>query len=697
MRRILIPSAVLLAAAACSDGGGGTQSAVATTVTVAPGSVTLDAVGATQVVRAAVLDQRGAPMSAAGLTWTSSSAAVTVAAAGGDSAIVTAAANGAATVTATAGSASGTGTFQVSQAANALQKASGDGQDGMVGTALPQPLRVVAVDRLGAPVPGVSVTFTVSSGAGTVAAASAVTGADGAASTAWTLGTSAGTPQSVTAAAPGIAAVAFTALAVAAAPATGIVAAGNGQTAGRGAAVAVPARVRVLDAFGNPVAGAGVLFTVTSGGGSVAGPNQATDNFGFAQPTSWTLGPENGTNTLTATFPGTTLAPVVFTATAVNAGTISRGAGHWQAAMAGTAVPQRPKVVVRDAANNPVAGVAVTFTATSGGGAVTGGTVTTDAAGEATVGSWQLGATAAPNTLTATVADLAATPAVFTAVGCSGGGGAGYALTLCFTTPVTPSQRAAYTSAAARWSQVITGDLPSLHVNIAQPQCGNAPPALDMTIDDLVIFASVELIDGPGAVLGQAGWCYQRTGGLPIIGLMRFDEADVNNLEASGGFVDVVLHEMGHVIGLSSSLWNQQGLLKNPASAGNAPDTYFDGAGAIAAFNAVGGSSYTGQKVPVENTGGGGTFNSHWRETVMANELMTGYLNSGSRNPLSLVTIRALADMGYVVNVNAADAYTLGAALQAGPPRPHIHLFNDEYQGPRYEIDRAGRRTRLPR
>lgn len=696
MRRLLIPSAVLIAAAGCSDGGGGTSAAVATTVTVAPGTVTFDAVGATRVVRASVIDQRGSAMTGVALSWTSSSAAATVASAGGDSAIVTAAGNGAATITATAGTVSGAATAQVAQAPNALQKAGGDDQAAPAGTALPQPLRVVAVDRLGAAVQGITVSFAVNAGGGSLSTASAVTGADGSATTAWTLGTGAGAPQAVTATAAGIATVQFTAVARAGAPVASAAVAGDGQTAGRNAAVAVAPRVRVQDAYGNTVPGVSVVFTVTSGGGSVTGATQTTDAFGFAQPTRWSLGSASGVNTLTATFPGSGLPAIVFTATAVNAGTLVPVSTTVHAAMAGTAVPARPAVVVRDDANNPVAGIAVTFTATSGGGTVTGGTVTTDATGTATVGGWQLGGVAAPNTLTATVADLSAAPVVFTAIGCSGGGGSGYALTLCFTAPVTPTQRAAYVNAAARWSQVITGDLPSLDVQIDEGDCYDGSPALDFSIDDLVIFASVQPIDGPGAILGQAAWCFRRTGGLPIIGLMRFDAADVASLEASGRFVDVVLHEMGHVIGLSSSIWSPMGLLKNPSSAGNVADTYFDGAGAIAAFNSVGGNSYAGQKVPVENTGGAGTYNSHWRENVLDNELMTGYINYGSPNPLSVITVRALADMGYGVDLNAADSYTLGASLQESPGR-RIHLVNDEFQGPRWTIDRAGRRTRLPR
>jgi hypothetical protein len=62
--------------------------------------------------------------------------------------------------------------------------------------------------------------------------------------------------------------------------------------------------------------------------------------------------------------------------------------------------------------------------------------------------------------------------------------------------------------------------------------------------------------------------------------------------------------------------------------------------------------------VPVANTGGPGTREGHWRESVFGNELMTGFLDGGI-NPLSRVTVGALEDMGYQVNYDAADDFRL--------------------------------------
>jgi hypothetical protein len=202
---------------------------------------------------------------------------------------------------------------------------------------------------------------------------------------------------------------------------------------------------------------------------------------------------------------------------------------------------------------------------------------------------------------------------------------------------MTASQQAIFQQAANRWAQVITGDLPNATYN-------------GIAVDDVLIHASGVGIDGSGGILGQAGPDRFRSGSLlPIHGIMEFDTADLAQLEASGGLFHVIVHEMGHVLGIGT-LWSSLGLLSGAGS--NNP--IFIGPQATAAYNQIFGTNAGG--VPVENTGGGGTRDAHWRESMFDNELMTGFLNSGS-NPLSRITIASLADMGYTVNLNAADNF----------------------------------------
>jgi hypothetical protein len=248
--------------------------------------------------------------------------------------------------------------------------------------------------------------------------------------------------------------------------------------------------------------------------------------------------------------------------------------------------------------------------------------------------------------------------------GASGATNPNYSLTITPPTVVTPppsggfqitlqmsgltaSQQAIFQQAAARWSQVITGDLPNATYR-------------GQTVDDVLINASAPTIDGAGGILGQAGPDAFRSGSLlPIHGVMEFDAADMAQMQADGSLLSVVEHEMGHILGIGT-LWTSFGLLSGAGTS----NPIFTGANATAQYNQIFGTSASG--VPVENTGGSGTRDSHWRETVFTNELMTGWANSGAL-PLSRVTIGSLADIGYQVNYAAADPFTPSASgLAAG-------------------------------
>ena len=225
--------------------------------------------------------------------------------------------------------------------------------------------------------------------------------------------------------------------------------------------------------------------------------------------------------------------------------------------------------------------------------------------------------------------------------------------------PLDPAVQAAFDAAAARWESIVVRGIPDIaNANLAASTClaGSAPIN---SIDDLIIDVEVAPNDGPGGILGSAGPCIIGSGDqLARVGEMSFDSADVANLLAAGQFDEVVLHEMGHILGIGT-LWDQFPGLTSGFT-GTTPR--FLGAKAVAEWNTLG---RTGT-VPVEADGGAGTAYAHWDETTFDNELMTGYLNSGA-NPLSRMTIASLGDLGYHVDVSQADPYTLpGAGLRAG-------------------------------
>jgi hypothetical protein len=216
---------------------------------------------------------------------------------------------------------------------------------------------------------------------------------------------------------------------------------------------------------------------------------------------------------------------------------------------------------------------------------------------------------------------------------------AGFTIDVEFLGGLSDAQKNAFKAAARRWSRVITGDLPAVTID-------------GRTIDDILISAKGEAIDGPREVLGRAGPRRLRSRSLlPATGEMTFDTADLDAMERDGSLEDVIAHEMGHCLGIGT-LWGRMRLITG--AGGESP--LFTGAGARREY----GTLIHGDPadVPVENSGGPGTRDGHWRDTTFGNEMMTGYVSSQG-NPISRLTVASLGDMGYAVDLGAAEPYAL--------------------------------------
>lgn len=187
------------------------------------------------------------------------------------------------------------------------------------------------------------------------------------------------------------------------------------------------------------------------------------------------------------------------------------------------------------------------------------------------------------------------------------------------------------------WESVITADLPDILFN-------------GELYDDLTIEATIEPIDGPFGILGSAGPDFVRGGtALPFLGSMRFDEDDIAFLDSSGTLQDVIIHEIGHVLGIGT-LWGFAGLMD--------ADFRYTGANALAEYRAL--TMSDNAYNPVEEDFGVGTAGGHWDETLFNTELMTGFAEgAGTAMPLSRVTIASLEDLGYTVDYGEADAFAL--------------------------------------
>jgi Leishmanolysin len=241
----------------------------------------------------------------------------------------------------------------------------------------------------------------------------------------------------------------------------------------------------------------------------------------------------------------------------------------------------------------------------------------------------------------------------------------GYTIQLRFVNQATPAQRAFFEQARARWEAIIIGDVPNTTGTIPARSCGNSfkTPSFKGEVDDILIDVLLQPIDGPGNILGAAGPCLVRRADLlTLYGIMFFDSADLDFLAQFGIFDEVVVHEMGHILGFGT-LWNFGRSLLQGA---NTQDPRFVGPQAIAGYLEVGGR---GISIPVEEGFGPGTRLSHWDEETFDKELMTGFIGTKGA-PLSIMTIGSAGDLGYQVSGATADRYRVSGRQErtAGDP-----------------------------
>ncbi len=190
---------------------------------------------------------------------------------------------------------------------------SGDGQTDTVAHTLGLPLTIRFRDTLDQAIPGATVTWSVVTGGGSVTTTS-VTGTDGTASATYTLGQLA-KDNSVRAFTPeAVAPVFFTQYATNDIAAQLIKNAGDSQYAEIGVKTTDPYIVKVIDQFGNGVAGQQVQWAALPGGGSV-NPSTSTSNAtGLAQ--TFHTPAATGENQVTATLVGVGAAtPAAFLST----------------------------------------------------------------------------------------------------------------------------------------------------------------------------------------------------------------------------------------------------------------------------------------------------------------------------------------------------------------------------------------------
>ncbi len=262
----------------------------------------------------------------------------------------------------------------------------------------------------------------------------------------------------------------------------------------------------------------------------------------------------------------------------------------------------------------------------------------------------------------------------------------GFQIQLLFDPDVPDHIREAMNSQAEYWMEILRDtEAPDLFgTSLCFRADSDWKPSFPPIIDDIAV--RVEYGEEPGGV-GSCG----------LVDILRHRIPYWNSVDfGTSRLRDPRLREylarrtLGHALGFAT-LWENRSQLGNPSTPDEARDTHAVSPLAEKAFDAAGGTSYSGPKVPVQQHGPCRNF--CWRGSVFGPELMS-WGGWSYPVPTSAVTLQAFADLGYTVDLSLADPYTLPgaaavAALGAGaapfeqgweaPPsvvlcRPRVHF-----------------------
>ena len=126
------------------------------------------------------------------------------------------------------------------------------------------------------------------------------------------------------------------------------------------------------------------------------------------------------------------------------------------------------------------------------------------------------------------------------------------------------------------------------------------------------------------------------------------------------------MHEIGHILGISSNQWKRQ-IAHRDAAGFTDEDSYntyqagylpsYLGERANAFYKTVLQGNQT--HIPIEQDGGSGSAGSHWDEDHFENEMLSTYGSATVDEHLTGVTIGALEDQGWPIRSGSHRGYAL--------------------------------------
>ena len=206
--------------------------------------------------------------------------------------------------------------------------------------------------------------------------------------------------------------------------------------------------------------------------------------------------------------------------------------------------------------------------------------------------------------------------------------------------------------AIARWTRVVVGGAPPQAVSLPAGSCAPWAPAIEETVDHLLVLAHVTQMDGTGGIVAGSGACAVREGSRqPVVSTLELDASDLRSTALAAVLQSTLQHELGHALGFASTWFTPK-----PSLVQIWPELFsysYLGESARVAATRWGAIATPDEPLWLENRGGPGSAASHWSEQVVGSrELMTAFTTGTT---LSIVTVGALRDLGYTVDETGAD------------------------------------------
>ncbi|MDZ8055269.1 MAG: pre-peptidase C-terminal domain-containing protein [Aulosira sp. ZfuCHP01] len=137
---------------------------------------------------------------------------------------------------------------------------------------------------------------------------------------------------------------------------------------------------------------------------------------------------------------------------------------------------------------------------------------------------------------------------------------------------------------------------------------------------------------------------------IPTSGYIKLSSSYLNTLNTTTNYTpDVIIHELGHALGLVGSL--------NSSAVNTSTGTYNANTYAGWVYGGLKGT-FVQTAIPMTTGVGSDSDYTHWKEEVFGNETMT-HVTKGAVGALSQLSLAALRDIGWNINYGVAQPYAL--------------------------------------